>query len=459
MVRNNRLAAVSSALTAVVLGVLWLGSQAMAGVTTCVSVTPEGVEGYGASCYPSISADGRFVAFQSNGENILPGTLKSAGTIYVRDRQTSRTTCLCVTPDGTPADWPSGFPSISSDGRFVAFQSEAKNLLPSGVIAPGPQVFVHDRQTGQTSWVPPEPNGELAIGGAVRPSISGDGRFVVFEIRPAQGYSQYYLPSILLHDRGTKQTIPILAVINVHANQSRLPQMNSNAHFVSFVSSIPNLLPGRAILHPQVYVCDLRTAKISWVSSHVSGVYGGSEWECPSISDDGRFVTFVADGSTTVGGRWPLPFREVFLFDRLTSQTTRISSCYDGPNSDKDIVTATISGDGRFVAFECHPMNIGYKQESAERHIYLYDREAGQPTRIPAGPQNMYSAWCAKQHPSLSRDGRFIAFCGLNSKNQNGQIPPGSQVYVHDRLASPPPPRPTPAPTPTPIPRSIIDVW
>lgn len=462
MVCNNRLAVVSSAVIGMALGMLWLGSQAMAGVTMCVSVTPEGVEGYGASCYPSISADGRFVAFQSNGENIVPGTLKSVGSIYVRDRQMSHTTCLCVTPDGSPADGPSEFPSISSDGLFVAFQSEAKNLLPPGITSFGPEVFVHDRLTGKATWVCSGPDGKPAVGGARRPCISGDGRWVVFEVMPAQGREQADALDVVFYSRQTNQRVAIPVGVkggpNHRTRPTRFLQMSGDGRYLAFISSLPDLVPGRTILLPQVYLYDLRTARVWCLSDGVSGFWA-SEWDCPSISDDGRFVAFVAGSTDKVQGR-PLPsVREVYVFDRLTSQTTCISGCYDGPTSDKEIVVASLSGDGRFVAFECHPMNIGYNQESAERYIYLYDREAGQPTRIPAGPRNMYSAWCAKQHPSLSRDGRFIAFCGLNSENQKGQRPAGTQVYVHDRLASPPPPRPTPAPTPTPIPRSIIDVW
>ena len=114
-----------------------------------VSVSSSGVEGNG-ECgqYPRISADGRFVAFQSEASNLVPGDTNGVRDIFVHDRTTGETTRVSVRSDGAEANGYCGFPEISADGRVVAFMSYATNLVsPAAYNA----VYVHDRQTGETS--------------------------------------------------------------------------------------------------------------------------------------------------------------------------------------------------------------------------------------------------------------------------------------------------------------------
>jgi len=162
------------------------------GITTRVSVSSAGVQGNHISYNPSISADGRFVVFESYADNLVPGDTNgdvspySGADIFVHDRQTGQTTRVSVSSAAEQGNGASYNPSISSDGRFVAFESAADNLVAgdtNGEVGSftGGDVFVHDRQTVQTTRVSVSSAGVQGNGDSYRPSISSDGRFVAFE--------------------------------------------------------------------------------------------------------------------------------------------------------------------------------------------------------------------------------------------------------------------------------------
>ena len=170
--------------------------------TTRVSVDSAGVEGNNGSWVPSISGDGRFVAFESYASNLVPGDTNLTVDVFVHDRQTGQTTRVSVDSAGVEGNgwsWPS---SISGDGRFVAFESGASNLVPGDTNLTG-DVFVHDRQTGQTTRVSVDSAGVEGNSVSQTHSISGDGRFVAFEsaaynLVPGDTNGRY---DVFVHDR------------------------------------------------------------------------------------------------------------------------------------------------------------------------------------------------------------------------------------------------------------------
>ena len=128
---------------------------------------------------PSLSADGRYVAFASSASNLVTGDTNGTSDVFVRDRQTGTTTRVSVDSSGTQGNNSSPEPSFSADGRYVAFTSQAGNLV-TGDTNGRADVFVHDRQTAKTTRVSPYVAGDQSDLGSDSPSISGDGRFVAF---------------------------------------------------------------------------------------------------------------------------------------------------------------------------------------------------------------------------------------------------------------------------------------
>src|SRR5215813_8861590 len=162
---------------------LFLGGAAQpvaAGSTTRVSVDSAHRQANGPSSAAAISADGRFVAFESNATNLVPGDTNGLTDIFVNDHGAGGTIRASVDSLGRQANGPSFNPAISADGRFVAFESDATNLV-AGDTNGKRDVFVHDVTAGTTVRVSVDSLGRQSNGPSFNPAITGDGRFVAFE--------------------------------------------------------------------------------------------------------------------------------------------------------------------------------------------------------------------------------------------------------------------------------------
>ena len=211
-------------------------------------------QGNGSSSVPSISADGRFVAFVSQATNLLAPAVPAvvAGQIYVRDFQTGQTSLVSRDSSGglVPGNAPSSTPSISGDGRFVVFVSSSTNLV-AGVTS-GTHVYIRDTQANQTSLVSQDNSGGLVAGNAPSsaPTISSDGRYVAFASQAtnllAPGTASVPAPQIYLRD--TVGNITTLVSQDNAGNPATAgsnnlsPVVATNGAFVAFVSSAPNLV-------------------------------------------------------------------------------------------------------------------------------------------------------------------------------------------------------------------------
>jgi Tol biopolymer transport system component len=152
----------------------------VSGATARVSVASGGGQGRGGSYSPSLSADGRLVAFWSSATNLVPGDTNGVDDIFVHDRTTGATSRVSVAGDGTQANRLSADADVSPDGRWVAFWSSATNLVP-GDTNRRADVFLHDRTTGATSRVSVASDGTQSDGHSYSPSVSAGGGVVAFD--------------------------------------------------------------------------------------------------------------------------------------------------------------------------------------------------------------------------------------------------------------------------------------
>jgi archaellum component FlaF (FlaF/FlaG flagellin family) len=217
--------------------------------TVRVSVDSHGAQGNAASGLygVSVSADGRYVAFESVSDNLVPGDTNGVDDVFVRDRQSGQTERVSVDSSGVQGNGRSNFPSISADGRYVAFWSLADNLV-SGDTNGAYDVFVHDRQSGQTERVSVDSSGAQANNSSFNPSISGDGRYVAF-----QSYADDLVPGdtngfadVFVHDRQSHWTERVsVDSSGVQGDgHSYLPSISADGRHVAFLSAADDLVPG-----------------------------------------------------------------------------------------------------------------------------------------------------------------------------------------------------------------------
>jgi len=288
-----------------------------------VSVDSAGVQGDGHSLQSnisadSLSADGRFVAFESEATNLVTGDSNAVTDVFVHDRQTGATNRISVSSAGVQGDGSSFKPKISDDGRFVSFNSNASNLV-AGDSNGVSDSFVHDRQTGTTTRVSVDSAAAQGNSSSFEASISGDGRFVAFQSQASNLVTGDSNASddVFVHDRQTGATTRVsVGPGAVQANAgSAAPSISADGRIVAFHSNASNLVAVDTNAFQDVFVHDRQTGSTSLVSLDTSDVQGNSSSIRASISADGRFIAFESSAENLVPGD-SNGFRDVFVTTR-----------------------------------------------------------------------------------------------------------------------------------------------
>ncbi|MDP2674600.1 MAG: calcium-binding protein [Dehalococcoidia bacterium] len=355
------LATLASALLGLLAAALFLFSaSADPGITTRVSVANDGSEGNAGSLFPAVTADGRSVAFHSLASNLVVGDTNGFADVFVRDRETGVSERVSVASDGTEGDNTSAFPSISDDGRYVAFHSLACNLGPGdGCFIPLEDVFVHDRQTGATVGVSVNLSGNMANSFSLFPAITDSGRFVAFESNATNLVTGDTNGSgdVFVHDRQTGATtrVSVDSAGNQGTSGGLRPSLSQpDGRYVAFFSLSSNLAVGDTNLDFDVFVHDRDTdadgvfdeagaIATTRVSVDSFGVQGNDLSANPSVSGDGRYVAFDSDASNLVAGDTN-GVADVFMHDRLGSPCAGLVPTIVG-TAGPDVLTGTAGPD------------------------------------------------------------------------------------------------------------------
>jgi Tol biopolymer transport system component len=373
---------------------------------------------------PDVSADGRFVAFASNASDLVPGDTNGAADVFVRDRQTGSTSRVSVNSAEAQVDGPTGSlaPAISGDGRFVAFVSDATDVV-AGDTNGAFDVFVRDRTAGTTERVSVT-SAEAQVAGAVdlAVDISGNGNAVAFTSTAAfESGDTNGQRDVFVRDRGAGTTSR--ASLTDTGAESTLasvagPSLSADGTLVAFTS--PDLTaddPGTGL---DIYVRNRLTGTTSLVTTGSNGISTQ-----PSISADGRFVAFLSTATSLAAGDGN-GVADVLLKDRSTGAVERVSVDTAEAQLPLASYATSISNDGGRVAFL-------YGASPGNPQVLVRDRPGGRT--IPAGTAS------DGVEPSLSGNGRFVGF-GSAASQFTGDPGGERDVYLRDLDAAPPPTAP-----------------
>ncbi len=391
------------------------------GETERVSIDSGGVEGNGDSSYPSISRDGRYVAFDSSATNLVSGDTNGEYDIFVRDRQSGTTERVSVATSGAEANDGCVYPSISADGRHVAFHSRAWNLV--GGDGNGTyDIFVHDCQNSTTELVSVNSSGVEGNQQSKYPSISGDGRYVAFE-----SYASNLVvgdtnanSDIFVHDRlsGATEIVSVATSGEQGHSPNYDASISADGQYVAFVSSSDSFLRGDWNADPDIFVRDRQGGTTDCVSVATSGAQGNGESEHPSISADGRYVAFDSQVKVLVGGDtngWV----DVFVHDRVGGTSERVSISSSGAEGNDHSIYPSISADGGQVVFESDAMNLVGGDTNGWRDIFLRDRGIGM-TYCTASANSTGAPADLSASGSASSGAGDLMLTSMPVPNQNG---------------------------------------
>ncbi len=429
---SSRKASVRQVLAAGAVSAL-AATPAIAQVTRRVSLSSAGVQGSGHSYSPAISADGRYVAFHSEATNLVPGDTNLCPDVFVHDRQSGMVERVSVDSFGAQGNWDTYNPAISADGRFVAFWGLATNLVPGDTNGAG-DVFVRDRQNGVLERISVDSSGNQANGSSDGPSISADGRFVAFESNASSlvpGDTNGAV-DVFVRDRqsGTTQRLSVDSS-GVQGNAfSGSPSVSADGRYVAFYSDASNLVAGDTNGSSDVFVHDRQNGATARISVDSLGLQANGHSQYPVISAGGRFVAFWGDASNLVTGDTN-SFFDVFVHDRQSGMTERVSVDSVGAQGDQESIWASISTDGRYVAFQSVATNLVSADTNGSSDVFVHDRQSGATERVSvdgAGAEgNGYSEW-----PSISADGQSVALVSASSNLISGDTNGSWDVFVRD---------------------------
>ena len=324
---------------------------------------------------PTISGDGRFVAFVSAANNLVPGDTNGENDVFVHDLQAGTTERVSVGSDGGQANGDSEALATSSDGCYVAFVSAASNLVPDDTNSEN-DVFVHDLQAGTTERVSVDSAGGQANGRSDAPAISADGRFVAFASLATNlvAGDTNGQGDVFVHDRwtGSTERVSVDGRGNQADGSSDRPAISGDGRFVAFESDARNLVADDTNRRQDVFVRDREAGTMERVSVNSAGSQTNSGGSNPAISGDGRIVAFQAGQGNLVPGDTNR-FLDVFVHDRQTGSTERLSVNNAGDQGNDHSGSPTISDDGCLVAFWSWATNL-VPVEAKQQIVVVRDR-------------------------------------------------------------------------------------
>jgi Tol biopolymer transport system component len=395
------------------------------------------VRGNGASFDPMISANGRFVVFESLSRALVPGDTNDRADVFVRDRQMNSTARMSVSGRGSQARGFSYGAGISASGRFVGFTSSARNLV-RGDTNLSSDVFVRDRLARTTGRVSVSAAGGQATGESdgLRAGITPDGRFVVFmslagNLIPGDTNHAW---DVFVRDRrsATTERVSVSTGGGQVGNEgSGGFSISVDGRFVVFQSASPSLVNGDTNGALDVFVRDRVEQTTQRVSVALKGAEANGESLSAQISADGRFVVFTSSASNLVSGDTN-GIEDVFVRDLVEGATERVSVARAGAQTNEGSEVAAISAAGRFVAFASYASNLVARDTNDARDVFVRDRSAGTTERISMssaerqGDKDSFSA-------TISADGRFVAFASKASTLVARDTNRATDVFVRDR--------------------------
>jgi len=345
-----------------------------ADTTRRVSIRSNGTQANGASQTPAMSNSGRFVAFSSSASNLVPGDTNATVDIFVHNRKTGKTTRVSTLSNGDEANGASSLPRISADGRFVSFESSANNLVP-GDGNGTTDIFVKDRNTGRTRRVSLRSNGAQGNGPSTVADISPNGRYVTFQSTATNlvNGDTNATGDVFLHDRNNKKTkLASLGSAGQGTLQSLFPSVSSDGQ-VAFASASSNLVGGDTNATFDIFVRNTRDNIIRRVSINTAGVQGNGQsptaWR-PQISGQGRYVAFESNATNLVQNDTN-GVSDVFVRDRKKDKTKRVSVRFDGSQGNNASFIPDITDNGRFIVFTSLATNLVVGDSNGTNDVFL----------------------------------------------------------------------------------------
>jgi hypothetical protein len=417
---------------------LWVGTAWATPTTRLASVSSSEAHGDGSSggyWGGSISADGRFVVFESSATNLMPNDSNGVADIFIRDRSKGTTRRISVSSTEAQADEDSRRAVISPDGRFVLFVSSATNLVGNDTNAEE-DVFLRDRSKGTTRRVSIGNAEQEGNDSSYGHSMSPNGRFIVFASASSNlvGADTNAASDIFVRDRhaGTTRRVS-LSSGEIEGNASSdSPWISANGRLVTFSSNASNLVGDDSNGVGDVFVRNRETGRTKRISVSSTGGQADGESDDSMISADGRFVVFYSTATDLIPAD-DNGTADVFLRSLATGKTSVVSVSSTEEIGDAESWDPAISATGRYITFGSLASNLVAIDTNAEHDVFVRDRKQ-ETTRIMSRTAGGSESDGQSFSATISDDGQFVVFSSDATNLVSDDTNDASDVFVRGPL-------------------------
>ncbi len=357
-----------------------------------ISTDSNGIEANRASYHPSFSSDGRYVAFSSSSDNLVADDTNEWQDVFLKDLQTGLLTRVSTSPSGSQLSFASAIAAVSRNATSVAFTSAA-NAVGDNVRNFAVSVFVKQIASGEVTLV------SAAFGGA----------------NPKLGNA----------------ASTNLTTVHSTVSEARVARtMSTDGRYSAFVSLATNLNKAEYNNYYEVFLSDSVTGEVRLVSANADGIPANAASSSPSVSGDGRYVSFTSTATNLVPNHTDtLP--DIFVKDMVTGQVTHVSTLRGNPQLTRDAAfySSSISADGRHIAFSYVTQSNDFG--NLYEHVYVRNLQLG-TLQVVSATEYGNIPNSTSRHPSISDDGRFIAFESNSGGLVLGDTNSTTDVFVKD---------------------------
>ena len=408
--------------------------------TVRVDVSSAGVQAARSSSQAVLSASGRYVAFVSGAANLVSHDRNRLSDVFVRDLRTSSTSRVSISSRGVEGNAASGKPSISADGRIVAFPSAATNLV-LGDRNGLQDIFVRDRATGKTERVSIGTNGE-ANGASLASLVSADGKVVAYSSDASNlvpGDRNGALDVFLTRTVDRRTTRVSVGEIGESWDRSEASSIDADGRVVAFRSYAPNLVLDDWNGLADVFVHNRGSAWTERVNLSTVGAEADGATFRGMLSGNGRYVGFRSRADNLVPGDTNEAL-DVFVRDRVTGMTRRVSVASDGTEADASgfdhgsraslfMSRPFLSENGRYAAFTSRAPNLVEGDHNEKADVFVHDLWTGRTIRVSLTADRT-EADGDSFVAGISADGRVVAFTSLADNLVRGDTNGRRDIFV-----------------------------
>lgn len=405
-------------------------SAAPIGTATMVSIRYDGGQTLRRSSNPAVSAQGRFVAFTSRARIIEGPANLAFRQVFVRDMEAGTNLLVSRARGGEGGNSNSGWPSISADGTRIVYESGASDLV-RGDTNGAPDILMYDTTTGATTLVSRAPNGDFANRGSFLGSIASDGTHIVFTsaatnlVRGSGEFDNVFIYDVAAGTTKLVTQAPDGARSNYY---SVAGSISADGSRVTYRSGASNLVPDDTNGRDDVFLYDAITETNELISRTPDGESANGDSVTSVISADGTRVAYYSYANNLVPDDGTFATSDVFLYDVATASTTLISRARDGRPANNDSFYPSISGDGTLIAYTSLASNLVVDDAYSGNDIFVHDTATGSTRLITKAPDGS-AATGSSDRAAISVDGTQVAF-----ESEADNLVPGDTDTDHHPL-------------------------